>query len=74
MSLKKQGVAAYGVHDCIIVKQSDMDTAVRGYRSTIRDYTLRVQKQLNAPRIVTEAAVKMERKDLDDVRLKGRYT
>jgi len=51
-----------------------MDTAVRGYRSTIRDYTLRVQKQLNAPRIVTEAAVKMERKDLDDVRLKGRYT
>ena len=74
LSLKKQGVAAYGVHDCIIVKQSDMDTAVRGYRSTIRDYTLRVQKQLNAPRIVTEAAVKMERKDLDDVRLKGRYT
>ena len=74
LSLKKQGVAAYGVHYCIIVKQSDMDTAVRGYRSTIRDYTLRVQKQLNAPRIVTEAAVKMERKDLDDVRLKGRYT
>ena len=74
LSLKRQGVPAYGVHDCIIVKQSDMDIAVANYRTIIRDYTLRIQKQLNAPQVVTEAAVKIERKNLDDVKLVGRYT
>ena len=74
LSLKRQGVPAYGVHDCIIVKQSDMDIAVANYRTIIRDYTLRIQKQLNAPQVATEAAVKIERKNLDDVKLVGRYT
>ena len=73
LGLKRKGVVAYGVHDCIIVKRSDMDVAVENYRAVIRDYCLATQKQSNAPNVVTEAAVKIERKDLDDVKLAGHY-
>ena len=32
------GVVAYGVYDCVVVKQSVRDAAVKTYRETVRSY------------------------------------
>ena len=47
LRLKAMGVPAYGVHDCVVVKQSDKHTAVETYRSVIRDYVVKHQKANN---------------------------
>ena len=49
LRLKALGIPAYGVHDCVVVKQSDKHTAVETYRSVIRDYVIKHQKANNHP-------------------------
>ena len=36
--LKDMGVVAYPVHDCLLVKDKEVDTALNVYRETIRGY------------------------------------
>ena len=73
LKLKSLGVVAYGVHDCIIVKQSDQDVAVKTYRSVIHDYALAHQKRNKLPELKLEACVSIEQSDKEDVVLEGRY-
>ena len=73
LSLKDQGVVAYGVHDCVIVKREHETVAITTYRKVIRDYTLKVQTELNVDRVVSDVAVSVESKDMDEVKLSGCY-
>jgi hypothetical protein len=73
LKLKDLGVVAYGVHDCIIVKQSDKDIAVKTYRRVIHDYVLAYQKRYKLPQLQLEVCVTIEQIGSDDVTLPGRY-
>ena len=73
IKLKGMDVVAYGVHDCVMVKQSDRDVAVATYRQVIRDYVIKHQKEHKHPRVDIEVSLTIEELDLDKVTLSGRY-
>ena len=60
LQLKKMGIVAYGVHDCVIVKCSCKDEAIDTYRDVIRNYVLKVQKKSGVPEVVTDVALIVE--------------
>ena len=71
LKLKALGVVAYGVHDCVIVKQSDKAVAVETYRDIIRNYCLKHQRSNNFPSLGINVAVTIEQRD--KVKLEGSY-
>ena len=73
LRLKELRVPAYGVHDCVVVKQSDKHTAVETYRSVIRDYVVRHQKANNHPILNIEVSLTIEELNKDKVKLAGFY-
>ena len=73
LKLKEMGVPAYGVHDCVVVKQSDKHTGVETYRSVIRDYVVRHQKANNHPILNIEVSLTIEELNKDKVKLTGCY-
>jgi hypothetical protein len=73
LRLKEMGVPAYGVHDCVVVKQSDKHTAVETYRSVIRDYVVKHQKANNHPILNIEVGLTIEELNKDKVKLTGCY-
>ena len=73
LRLKAMGVPAYGVHDCVVVKQSDKHTAVETYRSVIRDYVVKHQKANNHPNLDIEVSLTTEELNKDKVKLAGCY-
>jgi len=73
LRLKAMGVPAYGVHDCVVVKQSDKDKAVETYRTVIRDYVVKHQKANNHPSLNIEASLTIEELNKDKVKLTGCY-
>jgi len=73
LRLKEMGVPAYGVHDCVVVKQSDKYTAVETYRSVIRDYVVKHQKANNHPILNIEVGLTIEELNKDKVKLTGCY-
>ena len=73
LKLKAMGVVAYGVHDCVVVKQSDRDAAVKTYRETVRSYVTQHQKQHKHPHLDIEVSVTIEQLGLDKVKLPGCY-
>jgi hypothetical protein len=73
LKLKAMGVPAYGVHDCVVVKQSDKDEAVKTYRSVIRDYVEKHQRENNHPNLNIEVSLTMEELNKDKVKLAGCY-
>jgi hypothetical protein len=73
LRLKALGVPAYGVHDCVAVKQSDKHTAVETYRSVIRDYVVKHQKANSHPSLNIEASLTIEELNKDKVKLTGCY-
>jgi hypothetical protein len=73
LRLKALGVPAYGVHDCVVVKQSDKDMAVKTYRNMIRDYVVRHQKANNHPSLNIEVSLTIEELNMDKVKLTGCY-
>jgi hypothetical protein len=73
LRLKEMGVPAYGVHDCVVVKQSDKDKAAETYRSVIRDYVVKHQKANNHPILNIEAGLTIEELNKDKVKLTGCY-
>jgi len=73
LKLKAMGVVAYGVHDCLVVKQSDRDAAVKTYREAVRGYVIQHQKQHKHPHLDIEVSVTIEQLGLDKVKLPGCY-
>jgi len=73
LRLKEMGVPAYGVHDCVVVKQSDKDKAVKTYRSVIRGYVVKHQKVNNHPTLNIEVSLTIEELGMDKVKLAGCY-
>ena len=73
LRLKEMGVPAYGVHDCVVVKQSDKDKAVKTYRSVIRGYVVKHQKANNHPILNIEVSLTIEELNKDKVKLAGCY-
>ncbi|MDA9899315.1 hypothetical protein N9D97_01375 [Planktomarina temperata] len=73
LRLKALGIPAYGVHDCVVVKQSDKHTAVETYRSVIRDYVIKHQKANNHPNLNIEVSLTIEELNKDKVKLTGFY-
>ena len=56
LSLKRKGIVAYGVHDCIIAKQTAVHEAIYTYRNVIEEYVLKHQKLNNLPTLRTSVA------------------
>ena len=73
LKLKTLGVVAYGVHDCVVVKKSDKDTAVTTYRSVIRDYVATHQRVNNHPHLNIEVSLTIEELGTEKVKLAGCY-
>ena len=73
LRLKELGVPAYGVHDCVVVKQSDKHTAVETYRSVIRHYVVKHQKANNHSLLNIEVSLTIEELGIDKVKLAGCY-
>ena len=73
LKLKAMGVPAYGVHDCVVVKQSDKDEAVKTYRSVIRDYVVKHQRENNHPNLNIEVSLTIEELNKDKAKLAGCY-
>ena len=73
LKLKAMGVPAYGVHDCVVVKQSDKDEAVETYRSVIRDYVVKHQRANNHSLLNIEVGLTIEELSKDKVKMAGCY-
>ena len=73
LRLKELGIPAYGVHDCVVVKQSDKHTAAETYRSVIRDYVIKHQKANNHPNLNIEVSLTIEELNKDKAKLAGCY-
>ena len=73
LKLKALGVAAYGVHDCVIVKRTDKAVAVETYRSVIREYVATHQRVNNHPHLNIEVSLTIEELGMDKVKLAGCY-
>ena len=73
LRLKALGVPAYGVHDCVVVKQSDKHMAVETYRSVTRNYVVKHQKANNHPILNIEVSLTIEELNKDKVKLTGCY-
>ena len=73
LNLKDQGVVAYPVHDCWIVKQTNVETAVTIIREVINNYVTTHQRKHNLPLLNLSAAFSIEMKDQSKQRLSGYY-
>ena len=60
LSLKRKGIVAYGVHDCIIAKQTAVHETIDTYRNVIEEYVLKHQKLNNLPTLRTSVALGVE--------------
>ena len=73
LKLKTLGVVAYGVHDCVVVKQQDKDVAVETYREIIRNYVFKHQREHKHPHLNINVSITIEQPGLDKVKLAGCY-
>ena len=68
--LKSMGIPAYPIHDCLLVKEKDVETATNAYRETIRSYV----KEYGKGGIDITVPVSIERNDEDKQRIVGYYS
>ena len=73
LKLKTLGITAYGIHDCVMVKRSDKDTAVKTYRTVIRDYVSTHQRVNNHQSLSIKVSLTIEELGLNKVKLVGCY-
>ena len=73
LSLKCKGIAAYGVHDCVIAKQSVMHEVIDTYRNVIEEYVLKHQKLNNLSTLRTSVALGVEQLNGIKKKYAGRY-
>lgn len=73
-ALMDQGIPAYPVHDCLIVKVSDATVAAEVFRQTIHDYCKRLSGiEVMVPLSITAADDVQPDKLPSEADLKGRY-
>jgi len=68
--LKDMGVVAYPVHDCLLVKDKEVDTALNVYRETIRNYI----KEYGHGSVDILVPVSVERSGKEKQRMVGLYS
>jgi hypothetical protein len=68
--LKSMGIPAYPIHDCLLLKEEDVETATNVYRETIRSYV----KEYGKGGIDITVPVSIERNDKDKQRIVGYYS
>ena len=73
LQLKDSGVAAYPIHDCVLVKEEHQTLAVETLRRVYTGYIYSYQKRNNLPYLNIELAVSIESKTCPKVRLQGKY-
>ena len=73
LQLKQQGVVAYPIHDCVLVKDKDQSIAVKTFRAEFSKYVSAYQSRNNLSYLTIKLAVSVESKTKSKVRLQGRY-
>ena len=73
LQLKKQGVVAYPIHDCVMVKEKHQSIAVKTFRSEFSKYVSTYQSDNNLSYVTIKIAVSVESKTKPKVRMQGRY-
>lgn len=73
LSLKKQTIPVYGVHDCLIVRVSDKKAAVQTYRKIIQEYASKVPPDLNAEPLHSSVGLSVQSQMNGKVRLNSTY-
>ena len=73
LQLKKQGVVAYPIHDCVMVKEKHQSIAVKTFRSEFSKYVSTYQSDNNLSYVTIKIAVSVESKTKSKVRMQGRY-
>jgi len=73
LQLKQQGVVAYPIHDCVMVKEKHKDIAVKTFRAEFSKYVSAYQSNNNLSYLTIKLAVSVESKTKSKVRLQGRY-
>ena len=73
LQLKQQGVVAYPIHDCVMVKEKHQSIAVKTFRSEFSKYVATYQSTNNLSYLTIKIAVSVESKTKSKVRMQGRY-
>ena len=73
LQLKQQGVVAYPIHDCVMVKEKHQSIAVKTFRSEFSKYVSAYQSDNNLSYLTIKMAVSVESKTKSKVRMQGRY-
>ena len=68
-----QGVVAYPIHDCVLVKEKQQSIAVKTFRAEFSKYVATYQSKNNLPQLNLKVAVSVESKANSKVRMQGRY-
>ena len=68
-----QGVVAYPIHDCVLVKEKQQSIAVKTFRAEFSKYVATYQGKKNLPQLNLKVAVSVESKANSKVRMQGRY-
>ena len=73
LQLKHQGVVAYPIHDCVLVKEKHQSIAVKTFRAEFSKYVSTYQSINNLSYLTIKIPVSIESKTKSKVRLEGRY-
>ena len=73
VALMDQGIPAYPIHDCCLVKKSDQTKAVETYRSVLREYVLAHNRLNDTDEIDVTVPVSIEEAGMDKVKISGSY-
>ncbi len=71
LSLKKIGVVAYPVHDCLIVRLGNEFDAVQTFKQVFKDYVYSFQKLNNLPKLDLDIALSVKFDTSNKIRIEG---
>ena len=71
LSLKKIGVVAYPVHDCLIVRLGNEFDAVQTFKKVFKDYVYSFQKLNNLPKLDLDIALSVKFDTSNKIRVEG---
>lgn len=73
LQLKDSGVAAFPIHDCVLLKEEHQTLAVETLRKVYTGIIYSYQKRTRLPYLNIELAFSIESKTSSKVRLQGKY-
>ena len=71
LNLKKIGVVAYPVHDCLIVRLGNEFDAVQTFKKVFKDYVYSFQKLNNLPKLDLDIALSVKFDTSNKIRVEG---